>query len=80
MTEAEQLLITAADLNQKAEIAKQLERPVELPAEVVRILAYFIETCGRVAARAGGISATGATQGLIEHAHDLARTHLGEIK
>lgn len=80
MTEAEQLLITAADLNQKAEIATQLEKPVEMPAEVVRVLAYFLETCGRVVARAGAISATGTSQGLIEHAHDLARTHLGEIK
>lgn len=80
MTEAEQLLIAAADFNQKAEIAKQLEKPVEMPAEAVRVIAYFLETCGRAVARAGSIKATGASEALIEHAHDLARTHLGEFK
>lgn len=80
MTEAEQLLIAAADLNKKADIAKQLERPAELPAEVVHIVAYFLETCGRVVAGAGSINATGAIQGLIEHGHDIARTHLGDPK
>jgi hypothetical protein len=78
MTEAEQLLIAAADLNKKADIAKQLERQAEMPAEVVHIVAYFLETCGRVVARAGSINATGAIQGLIEHGHDIARTHLGD--
>lgn len=80
MTEAEQLLIAAADLNKKAEIATQLERPAELPAAVVHVVAYFLETCGRVVARDGSINATGAIQGLIEHGHDIARTHLGELK
>lgn len=80
MTEAEQLLITAADLMEQAELAKKFERPVEMPAEVVHVLAYFIETCGRVVARAGSIKETGAREGRIEHAHDLARTHLGDIK
>ena len=80
MTEAEQLLITAADLNQRAEIAKQLQKPVEMPADVVHVLAHFIETCGRITARAGSIKATGASEALIEHAHDLARTHLGDFK
>lgn len=80
MTEAEQLLIAAADLNQQAQIANQLQHPVEVPANVVGIVAYFLETCGRSVARAGSIKATGPSQALIEHAHDIARTHLGELK
>jgi succinate dehydrogenase/fumarate reductase flavoprotein subunit len=80
MTEAEQLLIAAADLNQRADIATQLQKPVDMPAEVVHVVAYFLETCGRIVARAGSIAATGGPQALIEHAHDIARTHLGDLK
>lgn len=79
MTEAEQLLIAAADLNSKAAAAERNERPVEIPAPVVRELAYFLERCGRMTARAGGIAAT-KEQAAIEHAHDIARTHLGETR
>lgn len=78
MTEAEQLLIAAADLNMRADACGKAQRPVEMPAEVVGLIAYFLETCGRTVARAGAIASTGASQSLIEHAHDIARTHLGE--
>ena len=80
MTEAEQLLIAAADLNQRADICKQLQKPVDVPAEVVHVVAYFLETCGRIVAHTGAIAATGERQALIEHAHDIARTHLGDLK
>lgn len=80
MTEAEQLLIAAADLNRKAAGAERAGRKVEVEAATVRELAYWLEACGRQTARAGGIHATGASQAAIEHAHDIARTHLGETK
>lgn len=79
MTEAEQLLIAAADLNRQAAAAERNARPVELPAAVVRELAYYLESCGRWTARAGGIAAT-SSPAHVEHAHDIARTHLGELK
>jgi hypothetical protein len=78
MTEAEQLFIAAADLNMRAEACSKDGRPVDMPPGVVRVLAYFLETCGRAVARAGSIKATSTSQGLIEHAHDIARTHLGD--
>lgn len=80
MTEAEQLLIAAADLNGKAAAAERNDRTVQLPPAVIRELAYWLESCGRIAARAGGIRNTGHSEAAIEHAHDIARTHLGESK
>lgn len=80
MTEAEQLLIAAADLNRKASGAEHRGGCVELTPETVRELAYWLETCGRITARAGRIRATGPNEAAIEHAHDIARTHLGELK
>lgn len=81
MTEAEQLLLAAADLNRKAETAERNKRPVELPASVVREIAYFLEHHGRLTARAGGLRALGRAEGAAEFAHDIARTHLaGEPK
>lgn len=81
MTEAEQLLIAAADLNRKAETAERNKRPVELPAPVVREIAYFLEHHGRIVARAGGLRQTGASEAAAEFAHDIARTHFaGEPK
>lgn len=77
MTEAERMLIAAADLNEKATAADRNARHVEIPSSVVRELAYFLERCGRMTARAGGIAAT-KEPAAIEHAHDIARTHLGE--
>lgn len=76
MTEAEQMLIAAADLNRRACGSGPT---VEVPAAVVLELAYFLETCGRLVARAGGIHAT-STPAPIEHAHDIARTHLGDTR
>ncbi|MFE2047923.1 hypothetical protein ACFXAS_05410 [Streptomyces sp. NPDC059459] len=80
MTEAEQLLIAAADLNMKAAAAERNDRTVQVAPEVIRELAYWIEACGRITARAGGIRNTGPIEGPIEHAHDIARTHLGDSK
>lgn len=80
MTEAEQLLIAAADLNRQAAAAERNQRPVQMTSTVVRELAYWLESCGRTTARAGGVRATGAHEACIEHAHDIARTHLGEFK
>lgn len=80
MTQAEELLIAAADLNRKAAGAERAGRQVEIAPAVIRELAYWIETCGRITARAGGIRETGPNEAAIEHAHDIARTHLGEIK
>ncbi|WP_199572675.1 hypothetical protein [Streptomyces murinus] len=80
MTEAEQLLIAAADLTRRADGCEKAQREVALPTELVATVAYFLETCGRIVARAGGIRATGPNEGLIEHAHDIARTHLGETR
>lgn len=77
MTEAEQLLIAAADLNAKAAAAERNDRTVQVAPEVIRELAYWLERCGRITARAGGIR---HSEGLIEHAHDIARTHLGETR
>ncbi|WP_030344877.1 hypothetical protein [Streptomyces sp. NRRL S-1022] len=78
MTEAEQLLIAAADLTRRADGCAKAKREVPLSPELVATVAYFLETCGRLVARAGGIRATGPNEGLIEHAHDIARVHLGE--
>jgi hypothetical protein len=78
MTEAEQLLIAAADLSERAKACEAAQHEVRLSPELVATVAYFLQTCGRVVARAGGIRATGPNEGLIEHAHDIARTHLGE--
>jgi len=78
MTEAEQLLIAAADLNTRADACEKAQHEVRLQPELVATIAHFLETCGRIVARAGGIRATGPNEGLIEHAHDIARTHLGE--
>lgn len=78
MTEAEQLLIAAADLNSRATACEKAQHEVRLPPELVATVAYFLETCGRIVARAGAINATGPQEALIEHAHDIARTHLGE--
>lgn len=80
MTEAEQLLIAAADLTRRADGCAKAQREVHLPTELVATVAYFLETCGRIVARAGDIRATGSQEALIEHAHDIARTHLGEFK
>ncbi|MFE5895871.1 hypothetical protein ACFQ67_00320 [Streptomyces sp. NPDC056488] len=80
MTEAEQMLVAAADLNRKAEAAERNKRPVELPALVVRELAYFLEHHGQIAARAGGLRKTGTAEAAAEFAHDIARTHLGGSK
>lgn len=80
MTEAEQLLIAAADLTRRADGCEKAQREVPLPTELVATVAYFLETCGRIVARAGGIRATGPQEALIEHAHDIARTHLGDLK
>src|SRR3546814_10457253 len=74
MTQAEQLLIAAADLNQKAKACEQAQHEVRLSPELVAEIAYFLETCGRIVARAGAITATGPNEGLIEHAHDIARS------
>lgn len=79
MTEAEQLLIAAADLNEEAAAAERSGRQVPVPPRVVRELAYWLESCGRTVAKAGGIDAT-STPAPIEHAHDIARTHLGVFK
>lgn len=78
MTEAEQLLIAAADLNRRAEACEKAQHEVRLSPELVATVAYFLETCGRIVARAGAIAETGPKEALIEHAHDIARTHLGE--
>lgn len=78
MTEAEQLLIAAADFNSRVRACESAGRPVEMQPGVVRTLACFLETCGRITAKAGRIEDT-KTPALIEHAHDIARTHLGEF-
>src|SRR3546814_7846153 len=57
MTQAEQLLIAAADLNQKAKACEQAQHEVRLSPELVAEIAYFLETCGRIVARAGAITA-----------------------
>jgi hypothetical protein len=80
MTEAEQLLIAAADLNGKAAAAERNDRTVQVAPNVIRELAYWLESCGRITARAGGIRNTGTSEAAIEHAHDIARTYLGEYK
>lgn len=80
MTEAEQLLIAAADLNTKAAAAERNGRQVDMDPATVRELAYWLEMCGRLTARVGGIRATGPQEAPIEHAHDIARTHLGESR
>lgn len=80
MTQAEELLIAAADLNQKAAAADRNDRTVQVDAEVIRELAYWLEKCGRITARAGGIRNTGTSEAAIEHAHDIARTHLGATR
>jgi hypothetical protein len=80
MTEAEQLLIAAADLNERARVCEKAQHSVQLSPELVATVAYFLETCGRIAATAGAIAATGPQEALIEHAHDIARTHLGETR
>jgi hypothetical protein len=79
MTQAEELLIAAAELNAQAAAAERTDRPVEIPSRVVRELAFFLERCGRMTARAGGIAAT-KEPAAVEHAHDIARTHLGETR
>jgi hypothetical protein len=80
MTEAEQLLIAAADLNGKAAAAERNDRTVQVAPAVIRELAYWLESCGRTTARAGGIRNTGTSEAAIEHAHDIARTHLGATR
>ena len=80
MTEAEQLLIAAADLNSQATACEKAQHEVRLSPELVAHVAYFLETCGRIVARAGAITATGPQEALIEHAHDIARKHLGETR
>lgn len=80
MTEAEQLLIAAADLNERAKACEKAQHEVRLPPDLIATVAYFLETCGRITARAGSIAKTGPQEALIEHAHDIARTHLGELK
>ena len=80
MTQAEELLIAAADLNEKARACEKAQHEVRLSPELVATVAYFLNTCGRIAARAGSIAATGPQEALIEHAHDIARTHLGETR
>ncbi|KOT94521.1 hypothetical protein ADK70_12690 [Streptomyces rimosus subsp. pseudoverticillatus] len=77
MTHAEELLIAAADLTRRADACEKAQREVELSPDLVATVAYFLETCGRIVARAGAITATGPREALIEHAHDIARTHLG---
>lgn len=80
MTEAEQLLIAAADMNSKAAAAERNDRTVQVAPEVIRELAYWLESCGRSTARAGSIRNTGHHEAAIEHAHDIARTHLGATR
>lgn len=80
MTEAEQLLIAAADLNERARACEKTQHEVLLSPELVAVVAYLLETCGRIVARAGAITKTGPQEALIEHAHDIARTHLGETR
>lgn len=80
MTEAEQLLIAAADLTRQADACEKAQHEVRLRPELVAAVAYFLETCGRIAARAGAIAKTGPQEALIEHAHDIARTHLGATR
>jgi hypothetical protein len=80
MTEGERLLIAAADLNRQADTAERNDRKVEVPPVVIRELAFWLESCGRQTARAGGIRSTGPIEAAIEYAHDIARTYLGEIK
>ena len=75
MTEAEQLLIAAADLNKQAEVAEQAGRSVEVSAVVVRHLAFLLETHGRQVARAGGIQSVPSVAA-AEYAHDIARIYL----
>lgn len=78
MTPAEQLLIAAADLNRRADACKESQHLVQMAPELVATVAYFLETCGRIVARAGAMTKTGPQEALIEHAHDIARIHLGE--
>jgi hypothetical protein len=78
MTEAEQLLIAAADLSIRADACEKAQHEVRLSPQLVATVAYFLQTCGRIVARAGSIKETGPQEALIEHAHDIARTHLGE--
>ncbi|MGW1122831.1 hypothetical protein ACWD5B_37930 [Streptomyces tanashiensis] len=75
MTEAEQLLIAAADLNQQAESAETAGRAVEITAPVARHLAFLLETHGRQIARAGGIR-NAPSEAAAEYAHDIARIYL----
>lgn len=80
MTAAEQLLIAAADMNAAAAAAERTARTVQVAPEVIRELAYWLESCGRITARAGGVRSTGHREAAIEHAHDIARTHLGATR
>jgi len=75
VTEAEQLLIAAADLNRQAEVAEQGSRSVPLTPEVVRHVAYLLETHGRQVAHAGGIR-NAPSEAAAEYAHDIARIYL----
>jgi hypothetical protein len=78
MTPAEQMLIAAADLNAKVARAERSGEALTLPPAAVRELAYLLETCGRSTAQAGSIHGT-RNPALVEHAHDIARTYLGEL-
>jgi hypothetical protein len=80
MTEAEQLLIAAADLKTRADACEKAQHEVRLQPDLVATVAHFLETCGRIVARAGAIKETGPQEALIEHAHDIARTHFGDFK
>ncbi|AZM91468.1 hypothetical protein [Streptomyces sp. W1SF4] len=78
MTPAEQMLIAAADLNAKVASAKRSGEAVTVPPAAVSELAYLLESCGRSTAQAGAINST-RNPALVEHAHDIARTYLGEL-
>ncbi|MFG2978827.1 hypothetical protein ACGFYY_38300 [Streptomyces sp. NPDC048331] len=77
MTPAEQMLIAAADLNAKVARAKRKGGAITVPASAVSEIAYLLEVCGRSTAQAGAINGT-RNPALVEHAHDIARTYLGE--
>jgi hypothetical protein len=78
MTPAEQMLIAAADLNAQIGRADRTGRGITVPPAAARELAYLLESCGRATARAGAIHST-KNPALVEHAHDIARTYLGEL-
>ena len=69
--------ITDRVVQSGAAAAEQAMRPVEIPAPVVRELAYFLESHGRMAARAGDLRALGRNEVAAEYAHDIARTYIG---